>query len=67
MPEYENQVPLADYIEADYIDIVDNTALARIPDLPIFPDGEPRCPCILLLDTSYSMHRTKHSRPKCRN
>lgn len=54
MPEYENQIPLADYIEADYLDIVDNTALARIPDLPIF-DGEPRCPCILLLDTSYSM------------
>ncbi|MGC2236545.1 MAG: VWA domain-containing protein [Pyrinomonadaceae bacterium] len=53
MPDYENQEP---FIDAEFEDIVTNKAIIKIPDPRLFENVEPRCPCILLLDTSYSMN-----------
>lgn len=53
MPDYDDQKP---FIDAEFEDLVTNTALIRVPDPTLFHNVEPRCPCILLLDTSGSMY-----------
>lgn len=52
MPNYESQEP---FIDAEFEEIVSGQSLVKVPDARLFDNVEPRCPCILLLDTSYSM------------
>lgn len=53
MPDYDDQKP---FIDAEFEDLVTNTALIRVPDPTLFDNVEQRCPCVLLLDTSSSMN-----------
>ena len=53
MPDYDDQKP---FIDAEFEDLVTNTALIRVPDPTLFENTEQRCPCVLLLDTSGSMY-----------
>ena len=52
MPDYQSQEP---FIDAEFEDIIKPGALVRVPDPRLFENVEPRCPCVLLLDTSSSM------------
>jgi uncharacterized protein YegL len=52
MPNYDSQEP---FIDAEFEEIVSGQSLVKVPDARLFENVEPRCPCILLLDTSYSM------------
>lgn len=56
MPSYEPQEP----IDAEYKEIItsESRALIKVPDPELFNNPEQRCPCVLLLDTSYSMFGT---------
>lgn len=55
MPDYEEQEP---FIDAEFEEIItsESKALIRIPDPRLINNVEARCPCVLLLDTSYSMY-----------
>lgn len=53
MPDNDDQKP---FIDAEFEELVTDTALIRVPDPTLFGNTEPRCPCVLLLDTSGSMY-----------
>lgn len=54
MSDYEEQEP---FIDAEFVDIITpaSKSLIRIPDPRLTENVEARCPCVLLLDTSWSM------------
>ncbi len=56
MPEHNDPIHFTDFIDAEFVDIVPNTAITRVPDPRLFENVENRCPCVLLLDTSASMY-----------
>lgn len=55
MSDFEEQEP---FIDAEFVEILNPSqkALIKIPDPRLFENVEPRCPCVLLLDTSGSMY-----------